>query len=180
MIRIRGFKPEQMAVVRRSVAIIRQRLEHPPGPMPSDLRAELRAILDGARPVVDVAYGGDAGVCAEPCARSAGYRIILCKRAFAETRLPAGLFHELVHIARGWELDAEAFENAWFKRAEGAAPPTGDDWAIFRAQRYQGWWVRLIPRTGRVVDYADRLIVRSSPLASSRGGRGERGREAGT
>jgi len=108
MIRIRGFKPEHMAVVRRSLAIIRQRIEHPPGLMPSDLRAELKAILGGSRPVVVLVYGGDQGICAEPCARSAGYRILLCKRAFDQTRLPAALFHELVHIARGWELDAEA------------------------------------------------------------------------
>ena len=172
MIRIRGFKPEHMTVVRRSLAVIRQRLEHPPGPMPHDLRAELKAILDGSRPVVDVVYGGEGGICAEPCARSAGYRIVLCKRAFDQTRLPAGLFHELVHVARGWELDAEAFENAWFTRAEGAAPPTEEDWAIFRAQRYQGWWVQLNPRTGRVMDYADRLIVTFPPHASSGGVRG--------
>ena len=171
MIRIRGFRPEHMAIVRRSLATIQERLEHPPGPMPSDLRAELKAILGGSRPLVDLAYGGEQGLCAEPYARSAGYRIVLCKRAFDQTRLPAGLFHELVHIARGWELDAEAFENAWFTRAEGAAPPTKDDWAIFRAQRYQGWWVQLNPRTGRVMDYADRLILTFPPLASS-GGRG--------
>jgi hypothetical protein len=168
MIRIRGFRPEHMAVVRRSLAVILQRLEHPPGPMPSDLRAELKAILGGSRPVVDVVYGGEGGICAEPCARSAGYRVVLCKRAFDQTRLPAGLFHELVHIARGWELDAEAFENAWFTRAEGAAPPTKDDWAIFRAQRYQGWWVQLNPRTGRVMDYADRLILTFPPPGRSR------------
>jgi hypothetical protein len=140
--------------------------------MPSDLQAELKAILDGPRPLVDLAYGGETGVCAEACAQSAGYRIVLCKRAFDQARLPACLFHELVHIARGWELDAEAFENAWFKRPEGATPPTKGDWAIFKAQRYQGWWVQLNPRTGCVVDYADRLIVTFPLLASSGVGEG--------
>ena len=159
MIRISGFKTEHLAIVQRSLGTIQERLKHPPGPMPSDLRAELKAILDGSRPVVDLAYGGEAGVCAEPCARSAGYRIVLCKRAFGQVRLPACLFHELVHIASGWELDAEAFENAWFARAEGARPPTPEDLAIFKAQRFQGWWVRLDRRTGRVKDYADRLVV---------------------
>jgi hypothetical protein len=140
--------------------------------------------------MVDLVYGGDQGVCAEPYSRSAGYRILLCKRTFlpekacvepssrgvrlrltrspqaeglrrddGHPRLPAVLFHELIHIARGWELDAEAFENAWFSPTEGARPPTRNDWRLFKQQDYQGWWVHIDPQTRRVTDYADRSIL---------------------
>jgi hypothetical protein len=164
-IRSRDFPPRYARALRRSLAIIRQRLEHPPGPMPHDLRKELQAILAADRPIVDLAYGGAEGVCRQPFARSAGYRILFCAKAFLPepksgiVRLPAVLFHEMVHIARGWELDAEAFENAWFSKAEGARPPDRNDWSIFKEDRCEGWWVRVDPHTRRVTDYADRLIV---------------------
>jgi hypothetical protein len=148
--------------------------------MPHDLRKELQAILAGDRPIVDLAYGGADGVCQQPFGRSAGYRILLCAKAFLPeptsgiVRLPAVLFHEMVHIARGWELDAEAFENAWFSKVEGAAPPDRNDWAVFKADRYEGWWVRVDPHTRRVTDYADRLVVtfRASTLAHDQSERG--------
>ncbi len=161
----RGFPCQYARPLRQTLATIRQRLEHPPGPMPHDLRNQLQAILAGDRPIVDVAYGGAQGICQEPYARSAGYRILLCAKAFlpeAESgivRLPAVLFHEMVHIARGWELDAEAFESAWFSKAEGATPPDRNDWTIFEEDKYEGWWVRVDPHTRRVTDYADRLVV---------------------
>jgi hypothetical protein len=53
------------------------------------------------------------------------------------------LFHELVHVAGGSELDAEAFENLLFTVEEGAVPPTGDDWASFTAHKGVGQWVKL-------------------------------------
>ena len=144
--------------------MFKRRLAHPPSPIPRDLAESLHEILCGARPVVDLVYGGGSAGGQTPYARSAGYRISVYEKAFAkggrrETRLAPVLFHELIHVARGWELDAEAFENAWFSLEEGARPPSRADWDIFKDQRYQGWWVRLDPRTCRVTDYADRFIV---------------------
>ncbi len=165
-LRLRGFTPEQRQALRRSLAVIQRRLQSPPGPIPQDLRASLQSILSGSRPIVDLVYGGATGVCLAPYARSAGYRILLCHKAFSSNRLQAILFHELVHVAHGWELDAEAFENAWFSPAEGARRPTREDWALFREDGYQGWWVRVDPRTRRVTDYTDRLIV-TFPRATS-------------
>ncbi len=121
-------------------------------------------MLFARRPVVDLAFGGNGGGHRTAYARSAGYRILLYERAFPRRAGGAAglapiLLHELIHIARGWELDAEAFENAWFAPLEGARPPSRDDWAIFTAQGNRGWWVRLDPRTRQVTDYADRLVV---------------------
>jgi hypothetical protein len=173
-INTRGFPAQYAPVLRQSIATIRQRLERPPGPIPHDLRQLLHAILTRDRPIVDLAYGGAEGVCHEPYARSAGYRVLLCARAFLPeprsgiVRLPAVLFHELIHTARGWELDAEAFENAWFSGEEGAKPPDRNDWVIFKEDKYEGWWVRVNPRTRRVIDYADRFILRFPPPPSGR------------
>jgi len=180
-IRSHDFPPRYARALDRSLATIRQRVARPPGPIPRDLRQQLRAILTGDRPVVDLVYGGAHGACREPYARSAGYRILLCSKAFLPEprsarahrviRLPAVLFHELIHIARGWELDAEAFENAWFSVTEGARPPDRNDWAIFKEDEYQGWWVRVDPRSRRVSDYADRIILTFPPVGSARGPR---------
>lgn len=162
-LRVLGFTPAHRRAIRRSRKAIERRLANLPCPVPRDLVESLGAILFAERPRVDLAYGGGDGGSGTPYARSAGYRIVLYQRAFAaepggETRLAPVFFHELIHIARGWELDAEAFENAWFAQTEGARPPTREDWALFRAQRYEGWWVRLDPRTRRVTDYADRFV----------------------
>ncbi len=162
-LRLRGFTSVHRRDVRRSRTVIARRLANLPCPVPRDLVESLRAILFADRPLVDVVYGGGDGGPSTPYARSAGYRIVLYARAFSATaggpaRLAPVVFHELVHIARGWELDSEAFENAWFTQEEGARPPTREDWAIFQEQQYQGWWVRVDPRTRRVMDYADRLI----------------------
>jgi hypothetical protein len=163
-LRIQGFTGAQRRALGLSRTVIERRLAHLPCPVPRDLCEELATILTGRRPVVDLAYGGDGGGQRTPYARSAGYRILLYQRAFpldngGATGLAPILFHELVHIARGWELDAEAFENAWFTPAEGARPPSAEDWVLFKEQEYRGWWVRLHPRTRQVMDYADRLVV---------------------
>lgn len=170
-VRLLGFTSERKHTLRRSLALIQQRLNDPPSPVPQDLRAALQAILSASRPVVTLVYGGAQGACREAYARSAGYRILLCEKSFSsarggQPRLPAVLFHELIHIARGWELDAEAFENAWFSRAEGARPPTREDWAIFEEDGYEGWWVRVDPQTRRVTDYAERPILTFPPPAA--------------
>lgn len=164
-LRISGFAPPGKRAVDRCLALIQERLSHPPRPMPYDLCGQLRAILLRGRPIVDLVYGGAQGICQEPYARSAGYRLLLCASALLPeprsgiVRLPAVLFHELIHIARGWELDAETFENAWFSREEGARPPDRNDWAIFKEDKYEGWWVRVDPHTRQVTDYADRFIL---------------------
>lgn len=183
-IRSRDFPPAYARALRRSLAVIRQRLEQPPGPMPHDLRNQLQAMLAGDRPIVDVVYGRAQGICQKPYARSAGYRILLCTKSFLPgprsrvIRLTAVLFHELIHIARGWELDAEAFENAWFSATEGARPPDRNDWAIFEEDEYEGWWVHVDPHTRRVSDYADRLVVTfpKPTTAHEQGGRNRGGR----
>ena len=171
-LRIRGFTSIQHRAIDRSRRLIEQRLARPPCPVPLDLNEELRAILHDDRPVVDVVYGGDGVGHSTPYARSAGYRILLYQRAFSPAGRATGLapilFHELIHIARGWELDAESFENGWFDRSEGARPPTTEDWALFKAQRYRGWWVRVDPRTRRVTDYADRLVVTFPPSSTEK------------
>lgn len=179
-INTRDFPAMHVRVLPQALATIRERLENPPGPIPRDLRRLLQAILTKPRPIVDLVYGGAQGICQEPYSRSAGYRVLLCAKAFLPeprsriVRLPAVLFHELIHIARGWELDAEAFENAWFSPEEGATPPDRNDWAIFREDKYEGWWVRVNPRTGRVTDYADRFILTFPRPASARSPRGRR------
>ena len=178
MIRVREFPPAHERAVRRGLALVHERLAHPPRPIPRDLRAELQAILRGRRPLVDLVYGGAQGVCQKPHARSAGYSILLCRRAFSgrggEARPAAVLLHELIHIAHGWELDAETFENAFFSAREGARAPTKDDWLIIRQQRYEGWWVRINPRSGRVTDQADRFILYLPVPTSGRPARGRR------
>jgi hypothetical protein len=169
-LRVQGFTIPQRQAISRGRRIIERRLARLPCPVPRDLCEDLQAILFANRPLVDLVYGGNGGGQPTPYARSAGYRILLYQRALplapsGEGRLAPILFHELIHIARGWELDAEAFENAWFTHSEGARPPTREDWTIFKTQRYRGWWVRLDPRTRRVTDYADRLIVAFPPKA---------------
>ncbi len=164
-INVHDFPARYARILHHTLATIQERLEHPPGPILHDLRQELQAILSRKRPIVDLVYGGAQGLCHEPEARSAGYRVLLCTKAFLPqprsriVRLPAVLFHELIHVARGWELDAETFENAWFSVEEGATPPDTNDWRIFKEDNYGGWWVRVNPRTRRVIDHADRFIL---------------------
>ncbi len=162
----RNFSEADWATVRSGLGIISTLLQHPPGPMPGDLRAKLQDILsDQRRPTVKLVYGGGKEVCRGHYARSAGYRILLCDKTLrpepdtGRPRLSAILFHELIHIARGEELDSEAFENAWFTYEEGARQPTLDDWSVFKEDHYEGWWVRLDFHTREVTDYADRPII---------------------
>ena len=168
MLSIQGFPAGLRQEIHQSLTLIRRRLAHPPAPIPRDLLDDLRAILGKPRPRVDLVYGGATDGCRMSYGRSAGYRILFCKKAFQEKRVAAVLFHELIHIAMGWELDAEAFENAWFSQPEGARPPSRTDWETFKDDDYRGWWVQLAPRTRRVTDYADRLIL-TFPSRTRRG-----------
>jgi hypothetical protein len=172
MLSIQGFPAGLRREINQGLAVLRQRLARPPAPIPRDLLDDLRAILSGPRPMVDLVYGGATDGCRMSYGRSAGYRILLCKKAFQEKRATVVLFHEMVHVAMGWELDAEAFENAWFTQGEGARQPTREDWETFKNNGYRGWWVQMDPRTRRVTDYAGRLILtfpirprRRKPLA---------------
>jgi len=162
-IRLRGFSGKDERALERSLSRIRECLKDPPCPMPHDLRAGLRDLVSRSGPAVTLAFGGKKGACRDMVGRTAGYRVLLCHKAFSavsgnRSRLTAILFHELVHVVRGKELDAEAFENALFAK-EGARPPTREDWASFKEDRYRGWWVRVDRRTRRVTDYSDRLIM---------------------
>ena len=168
MLKMQGFPAGHRRDLTRALTVIRQRLARPPGPIPRDLLEDLRAIVSGSRPRVDLVYGGATDGCQMSYGRSAGYRILLCKQAFQEGRVAAVLFHEIVHVAFGWELDAEAFENAWWSRAEGARQPTRADWQTFKEDGYRGWWVQMDPRTRRVTDYADRLILTFPPRPRKR------------
>jgi len=168
MLCIQGFPAPYRKVLIRAVAIVRQRLARPPGPISRDLLEDLRAIVSGSRPKVDLVYGGQTDACRMSYGRSAGYRIMLCRKAFQERREAVVLFHEMVHVASGWELDAEAFENAWFTRAEGARQPTRADWETFKDDGYRGWWVQMDPRTRRVTDYADRPLLTFPPRPRTR------------
>jgi hypothetical protein len=163
-IRLRGFSAKDERALERSLSRIRECLKDPPCPMPDDLRAGLRDIVSRSSPAVTLAFGGKKGACRDMVGRTAGYRVQLCQKAFSavsskRSRLTAILFHELVHVVRGKELDAEVFENALFAK-EGARPPTREDWASFEADRYRGWWVRVNPKTRRVTDYSDRLVLK--------------------
>lgn len=162
-IRLRGFSGKDERALERSLSRIRECLKDPPRPIPRDLRAGLQDLVSRSGPTVTLAFGGKRGACRDMVGRTAGYRVLLCQKAFSavsgnRSRLTAILFHELVHVVRGKELDAEAFENALFAQ-EGARPPTREDWAGFEEHRYRGWWVRVNPRTRRVTDYSDRVIL---------------------
>jgi hypothetical protein len=162
-IQFRGFSRKDEKALDKSLSRIRHRLRHGPGPMPHDLRSALDEIVSGKRPVVTLAFGGTEKACQEMVARTAGYRVLLCAKVFSKgkakgSRLTAVLFHELIHVARGKELDSEAFENAWFQD-EGAREPTREDWASFAEDGYRGWWVHVDRKTRRVTDYSDRFII---------------------
>jgi hypothetical protein len=162
-LQLRGFSRKAEKALDKSLSHIRQRLRDRPGPMPHDLRSALDEIVSGKRPVVTLAFGGTKEACQAMVARTAGYRVLLCPKVFSASkkkgsRLTAVLFHELIHVARGKELDSEAFENAWFPN-EGARAPTREDWAAFAEDGYRGWWVRVDRRSRRVTDYSDRFII---------------------
>ncbi len=81
----------------------------------------------------------------------------------------AVLFHELIHVAGGEELDAETFENLLFTPSEGAVQPTRDDWSAFVAERRTGQWVRLNARTGAIIDCStSNPILRFTPVRPRR------------
>jgi hypothetical protein len=130
----------------RSLALIRARVRR--AALPRDLRATLHRFFSPTRtPAVQVFLGTRTAQGRWGC--SSGYCIWIQPRTFRPApgaptgRLTAVLFHELVHVAGGSELDAEAFENLLFTPGEGAVPPTEEDWSSFAAQQGVGEWVKL-------------------------------------
>jgi len=144
----RGFPTGHQRNVRDAVEAIRK---NPTGDkLPKDLRAGLDTVLDGIgtfpSPIVarsvTIAYDErDNG----PFAYTGGSCIWLCKRAFdaGQDRLNAILFHELVHVMCGWELDAEVLENLLF-HGRGATRPDHGDIETFARGNWVGRWVRVV------------------------------------
>jgi len=148
-----GVPADKLDVLMQAVKAIRDTLGDPK--LPSDLKYSLTLLVDEEEvppsnpvpmrsPGVAIAYDPwreSAG--AGPYAYTAGPCIWMCERSFAagQARLEAVLCHELVHVACGWELDAEAFERALFPTG-GTAPDLGD-WESFRRRSWMGRWVYL-------------------------------------
>jgi len=148
-----GVPAGKLSALAKAVAAVRSRLSDPR--LPSDLKRTLTLLVDeeeaqASRPSptwsvgVSIAYDpwqGDIG--AGPYAYTTGPCVWICERSFAAgpERLEAVLCHELVHVACGGELDAEAFERALFPGA--ASDPDPGDWESFRRQNWTGRFVRL-------------------------------------
>lgn len=154
------------AQLAESLALIRARVAR--APLPRDLRATLLRFLSPTRkPAVQLFLATRATQGRWGC--SSGYCIWLHPRTFRpspgapHSRLTAVLFHELVHVAGGNELDAEAFENLVFNAEEGAVPPTADDWSKFAAHQGVGQWVKLAGRQPA----ARRTVVRLPETAKA-------------
>ncbi len=147
----------------RGLQLVQERVRERRGSLPRKLQSRLTAFLGAHGPEIRIIIQrGDPGYWA--C--SMGYCVWIRPRCFARwsatdgPRLPAVLFHELVHVAGGSELDAEAFENALFTPREGAVMPTAADWTDFAAQRYRSEWLSVAPKTGVVRDGKRRVVCR--------------------
>jgi len=101
-------------------------------------------------PSVTILYDNLSTLDRRPRAYKWGRSIGLCENLFAPGANPqniaAVLFHELVHICGGNELDAEAFETFLFS-GTGATDPDLDDWEAFRKRHWRGHWVHLTKQT---------------------------------
>jgi hypothetical protein len=158
-----GVKPAYRTRLQRGLDTVRERVRERRQRIPAGLQTRLRAFLESPHPQVRLFVdGGERGFWA--C--STGYCMWIRPRCFTpwavtgSSRLPAVLFHELVHVAGGSELDAEALENALFTPKEGAVAPTAADWADFAARDYRGEWLSLNRRTGIVRDARRRVVCR--------------------
>jgi hypothetical protein len=137
---------KEKAQIRRALTDIKRCVHANRATLPIDLLEELTNFFNPRkRPKVEIFVSkktigkwGEAG----------GYSIWIHPNCFGKmkssgtSRLAAELFHELVHIANGNELDAEVFENLIFAK-KGATPPTKCDWPKFKGVDYRGWWVYL-------------------------------------
>ncbi len=128
-----------------------------PQNLPSDLSGKLPQVLEGSDtypcpiPTRSVMIAYDARTDG-PYAYTGGTCIWLCRRSLAadRPRLAAVLFHELVHVMCGWELDAEFFENFLF-RDDGATPPDDGDLDSFAKRNWEGRWIRVVQSNGALV-----------------------------
>jgi len=144
---------EKRVALAKAVAALRCRLPDPR--LPAALKRTLTLLVDeeeaeASHPTptwsvgVSLAYDpwqGEIGT--GPYAYTTGPCVWICERSFAagQARLEAVLCHELVHVACGGELDAEAFERALFPEA--ASDPDPGDWESFRRQNWTGRFVYL-------------------------------------
>jgi hypothetical protein len=171
-IRFGGFTPSQKALLEKTRRTIQRKVRKAKLPPPLASGLETRLATTGGETVY-VTYRKDKeGECAKETRageETKSYtmgpnQIYLCKRGLnalyeGKRRLGAILFHELVHSCGGKELDAETYENLLFD-GDGARPPTGDDWdERFRADCYDGVWVRVNPRTREVTDLNGNPVI---------------------
>lgn len=136
--------------VQKAVQAIQGKINDPQ--LPLDLRAGLNAVVSGSSCQV-FPYDTIVSRCAMiayddgttgPFAYTGGACIWLCKKVFdtGQARVNAVLFHELVHVLCGWELDAEVFENLLFI-GQGATIPEKGDVDAFAQTNWKGRWVRV-------------------------------------
>ena len=135
--------------------------------LPPDLLSMLmlRLAKVGEGEYVGITYRGNDARCSEgsPPAEAYGlghHNIFLCAKAFRATtltathqrkrRLPAILFHELVHTCGGNEVDAETFENCVFGGEGATLPDMKDLKERFSEVDFKGRWVEMNRRTGKV------------------------------
>jgi hypothetical protein len=152
----RGFPTGYQRKVRDAVEAIRK---NPNGvKLPRDLRAGLDTVLDGIETYPSPIVTRSAVIAYDeredgPFAYTGGSCIWLCRRALdaGQDRLNATLFHELVHVMCGWELDAEVFEDLLFY-GKGATHPDQGDIDAFARRNWVGRWVRVVKEgNGEVV-----------------------------
>jgi len=139
--------------------------------LPPDLLSMLmlRLAKVGEGEYVGITFRGNDARCSEGSPPTVAYglghhNIFLCAKAFAEKdraealtathqpkrRLPAILFHELVHTCGGNEVDAETFENCVFGGEGATLPDMKDLKERFSEVDFKGRWVEMNRRTGKV------------------------------
>jgi hypothetical protein len=161
----KGFTAVQEQKLRKALEEVRTNLRTTE--LPPDLASLLRLRLANTKEgeYVGVTYRGNDARCSEgsPPAEAYGlghHNIFLCAKAFRATtltathqrkrRLPAILFHELVHTCGGNEVDAETFENCVFGGEGATLPDMKDLKERFKEVDFKGRWVEMNPRTGEV------------------------------
>jgi hypothetical protein len=170
---------DHQAQITRSLEIIRDRVQNHRGrdQLPRDFVDSLaRFIDDNHQPTIQLFE--DPGARANWALHS-GYCIWIKPQTFGPPagpdppRLTAVLFHELVHVAGGWELDAEFLENLLFSPEEGARPPTEEDWKDIVAKNGEGWWFYVNPADRKITNLWRKDSGYLGPVISeSAGGKG--------
>lgn len=149
--------PKNQKQVDESRGVIRDRLQEFKERLPQSLRERVESYLDDTQLDAVVELYVDPGTEAH-WGSANGFCVHLHPRTFdpwsvtGTPRLTAVLFHEMVHIAGGSELDAEVFENLLFTKDEGACPPTVADWQEFETNQGKGLWVSVNLNSGWVTD----------------------------